>query len=854
MKMNKRIPLICPIFNNFKMTKRLVENLVKVTPMDQFTCTFVDNGSTDETAGFLKTLVVKFPDNFQVITLPANKGFGGGVNEGLKAISTRDWDHTCIINNDILLPPHWLSKLLSAWTNKEESKYLGAVAPVSNAAGGSQGIKVNYATVGDFVDFSEARYQTYKESPQRFVEAGMLVGLCFLMTREMFDTVGLFDERFFPGMWEDNDYCLRGRLKGFTYRVDHAVVIHHEFSDTFRKSSFNSKDIFWRNRKLFEEKWAKEWKDNQKLIAAIRVKDGEAYLAQVISRLSEFTDGIVVLVDQHTTDRTYDIAKSFKSVIALKKEPSHDYDEAISRNMVLDMARDAGADWIMPIDADEVPEAAFIHSRKELMCPKNPETFLWTFPIIQLWNSSKTFRADGLWPKFLQGRMYRVLPNQKIRNSNDKIHCGSHPTFHPHNVGRSLLRILHYGNVEPKYRQQKYEWYTKTDTDKDLSMLLGSFKDYYWREYYGAPEANHPSFEQVTWKVDHSDPHGKPLYGTFNARDCYRHIVDEKNLKLLPFDENNTIGLCMLGHNEGPMIQRCINSISHLVNQIVVVENGDGTTGVAAESVGAEVHRYDWKHDFSAARNFSLSKMKTKWILRLDPDEEVPSYTADVIPKLVEDNEVEGYIFPIINILDNTAQPRTALSETCRLFKNNPKIKYAGIVHEEIDDSFKALEAEREEEFKKTNPNASDEEVKKHKPFSKIVRVPYEIQHFGYLRGDQFLQQKFDYYKDLGLLQIKDRPKDFRAYFTLAVHYYHSGDWTTATSHYLKVLELEPEHWMAQNDLACILWYSGKLREAQSYFRLALKNLPQDVHSMHRDRVTKNLDAVRVEMMVPLIV
>lgn len=852
-----KVKVVVPLFNNVDTTKNFVASILQSTHPDLFECYFVDNGSTDGTAEFLKQLVRDRPENFRVITSPVNKGFGGGVNLGLRAISSKEWNYACILNNDVVLPKDWIPKLLEVWKVKPDGAPIGAVAPVSNNAGGVQGIPVNYKTLKELRDFGTARFDTIKDHPGRFLEAGMLVGLCFLMTREFFEKVGLFDEQFFPGMWEDNDYCLRGKMEGFRFFVDQAVFLHHEMSKTFRSNGFDSRKIFDEGKIRLQKKWKGLWKPNQKLIAAMRVKDGGKDLPRTLERLSEFTDGIVVLVDQHTTDNTYEIAKRYKKVIRLEKETPHPYNEAVSRNQVLDFAREAGADWIWNADHDEVPEKLILDPdiRNSLMYPTNPETMLWTFPIVQLWNSEKTQRVDGLWGRFLQGRMYRVLPHQVIQNGNDKIHCGSHPHFSSQNFGQSHLRIFHYGNIDAAYRKKKFDWYTKTDTQKDLNMVLGSHKEFYWKLYYGEPQMPLPNPRSVTWTVDHSDTWDRPAYGTFKARDCYRHVIDETSLKLANVDEENTIGLCMLAHNEGSMIQKCISSVAHIVSQIVVVDSSDNLeTANHADRLGAEIHPYKWENDFSKARNLSVSKMKTKWILRLDPDESVPEGTAEQILNLVKDASVDGYIFPIANFLtdpEKSTKPTIALSETCRLFQNSPDLSFKGAVHEELDDSFHELSRKRELQLKADG--LSEEEIQKRRPLARVVKVPFEIWHEGYLRDPKFLEQKFDYYCKLGLQQIAEKPNDFRSYFTVAVHYQHIGEWSKAITYYLKTLELDPKHWMAYNDLASIYHRSGKLHEAKKLYKKAYDLLPEGVHQLHRERVSQNLESLNVELLLPLI-
>lgn len=60
---------------------------------------------------------------------------------------------------------------------------------------------------------------------------------CMLFRRELFDTVGAWDEGY-PGYWVDTDWCFRVGLAGWKiYCVPRALVIHHEQNRRGRKKS-----------------------------------------------------------------------------------------------------------------------------------------------------------------------------------------------------------------------------------------------------------------------------------------------------------------------------------------------------------------------------------------------------------------------------------------------------------------------------------------------------------------------------------------------------------------------------------------------------------------------------------------
>lgn len=881
MKIEHKIPVLIPVFNNLEYTQKAVASLLKHTDLSMFECLLIDNGSTDETPKYLKWLVESHPSNFRVVTLEKNLGFGGGLNRGLDLISSLSWEYAVIANNDLIFTPKWLENMLHAMETIPVPK-LGLVGPMSNFAGGSQGMEASYKSIEEMEAFAIRHHEALKG---QWHEAGVVVGLLMLFSRAFYDAVGGFDEVFFPGTWEENDWELRGALKGFRYAVDRSTFIHHFGSKTIAtvESSKDQRKNFLVNRDRFRRKWtasdspwevlaaerytlrgmdpAEHKKDDGHLrkwvVAACRVKNGAQWMERTLTRVSEFADEIVILVDQASTDSTEEICARFPKIVAIEKEPPHEYNEAWSRNRVLGMAFDRHPDWIYCFDADEVIERRAVDNRDELTDPADPAVMMWIQPIVQLWNADNMQRVDGLWGTFYQGRMFRVLPGQRIDNSNNLMHSGSTPFVPSDRHGFSYFRIIHYGNVEPSVRASKYDWYTKTDTQKDLNMALGAWKEHYWRLYYGQVQPQEQQTFNGKWTTIQDDPEWRrPPYGCFYERDVYRHVKEETGMLLVPFDEKPTVTLCMLVKNEAGLLPRAISSIRAFVNEVIVIDTGstDGSDHVA-ERMGAKVFYFDWKDDFSAARNFSLSKATGDWIVRIDPDEVVPWETAIQLPMLVRDQKIEGFVFPIVNWLEDPqtkAGASWALSETCRLFRNMyPTVRYTNLVHEELDDTYKALSEKRAADLV---AQGVPEEQAKEQGKVLVAKVPFQMHHYGYLRGKDFLEKKFGYYYELGKKHMEAKPDDSRPYFNTAVHELHVGRYADAMASYRKTLELDPKNHMAHNDLGVLLMTAlSDLGGAEECFKASLRCMNDQTHQEHRTRVEKNMQEVRLRILSKLL-
>ena len=83
-----------------------------------------------------------------------------------------------------------------------------------------------------------------------------------------------------------------------------------------------------------------------------------------------------------------------------------------------------------------------------------------------------------------------------------------------------------------------------------------------------------------------------------------------------------TISLCMIVKNEEAVLERCLDRIADLMDEIIIIDTGstDRTKELAAKYT-SKVYDFKWTNDFSAARNFSFSKATMEYIYTADADE-----------------------------------------------------------------------------------------------------------------------------------------------------------------------------------------------------------------------------------------
>ncbi len=138
------------------------------------------------------------------------KGYSGALNTGLELATGK---YICFMNNDTVAVPGWMDKMLKAFKECED---VGLVVPTFWGSGGRQSIEwgtEGYEYVDDYMN---------------------IIGVCFLMPREVVDKVGKWDESFFHG-GEDFDMAYRIEQAGYNIVVARESFIYHYGGASTRK-------------------------------------------------------------------------------------------------------------------------------------------------------------------------------------------------------------------------------------------------------------------------------------------------------------------------------------------------------------------------------------------------------------------------------------------------------------------------------------------------------------------------------------------------------------------------------------------------------------------------------------------
>lgn len=233
--------IIILTYNGLSFTKQCLASIFQYTN-ENIELILIDNGSTDGTVEFLSSV-----PNAKVIKNTQNRGFPGGCNQGILLASG---ENIVLLNNDTLVTKEWLDRLLF-WLNSNDS--IGIVGPKSNFISEQQRIMpVPYKTIDEMENF--AAEWTIDHDKQGY-EADQLSGMCMVFKKKLTKKIGGFDERFFPGYFEDTDFSLRVQIAGKKLWIANDVFIHHYGSSSFKKNRLHQRNLILESKKKFLEKW-----------------------------------------------------------------------------------------------------------------------------------------------------------------------------------------------------------------------------------------------------------------------------------------------------------------------------------------------------------------------------------------------------------------------------------------------------------------------------------------------------------------------------------------------------------------------------------------------------------------------
>ena len=244
MKNKPLVTITIPCFNAVEYTKICLESLVRYSDIP-FELILVNNGSADGTKKYFdcvkKHLKSSFLKKLTVINYKENKGVPHALNLGVALSST---EYFIYVNNDVVFSPNWLSKLYYAASNS--AKNIAVIGTMFN------NVKPKFALSDINKTAKAVEIANYRKTEY----APTVHGLCMTVKKEVFNDIGMFDEKFFPCFGEDIEFCDRAKKAGYKLLLAKDVFVYHFWNKATRTREFktlygNIKTIMHKTYKLY---------------------------------------------------------------------------------------------------------------------------------------------------------------------------------------------------------------------------------------------------------------------------------------------------------------------------------------------------------------------------------------------------------------------------------------------------------------------------------------------------------------------------------------------------------------------------------------------------------------------------
>jgi hypothetical protein len=144
----------------------------------------------------------------------------------------------------------------------------------------------------------------------------------------------------------------------------------------------------------------------------------------------------------------------------------------------------------------------------------------------------------------------------------------------------------------------------------------------------------------------------------------------------------------LIVRDESSVIEGCLESLVGRVDEIVLVDTGSrDDTMEKASRFPIKLHHFTWCDDFSAARNFALEQARGDWVLYIDADERFDIPDRATLDAVLGDADKVAWKLRFHPRVDWTPYAEY------RLFRNDPRIRFEGVIHESMVEGIETVAA-----------------------------------------------------------------------------------------------------------------------------------------------------------------
>ena len=144
------------------------------------------------------------------------------------------------------------------------------------------------------------------------------------------------------------------------------------------------------------------------------------------------------------------------------------------------------------------------------------------------------------------------------------------------------------------------------------------------------------------------------------------------------------LSICIICKNAELNIEKCLASFQNTGFEIIVVDTGstDRTKEIALEYT-SNVYDFKWCDDFSAAKNFAISKASNDTVMVIDSDEYLDQINLDALNRLIDQNVEQVGRIKRRNVFHRNDMQQENREWINRIFSRK-QFHYEGRIHEQV--------------------------------------------------------------------------------------------------------------------------------------------------------------------------
>jgi GT2 family glycosyltransferase len=359
-----KVSIIIPVSNQAHLTERCLASIEKYTDKTLFEVIVIDNASTDKTKEILENY--KNELDLRIIRNERNKSFSESINQGADMASS---EYLLLLNNDIYIEnENWLQSMVDVLDYEEKTVIVGSKLLFPNKNIQHAGIlfskdKIPYHFCYNLKDNWLADIKT--------IVPGVTFA-CALIRKNVFDELNGLSTEYPDGNYEDVDFCLRARQKGYDAVYEPRSILYHEAGGTKKLDPKKARKTIEKNLLIFLNKWKDEeasffeadTEKYPKVLVGCPTSDYKSYCldkyAESAKNLTYPNYEILVVDNSKTEDYYARIAEL--GIPAIRSDFKKKARDRIveSRNLIRKSVLDEDYDYFLSLEQDIIPPTDII--------------------------------------------------------------------------------------------------------------------------------------------------------------------------------------------------------------------------------------------------------------------------------------------------------------------------------------------------------------------------------------------------------------------------------------------------------------------------------------------------------------